>query len=156
MVPNIRRVEITHRQNLNFSKKKKEKRNGNLKFVFLVLIKINYLDDDIFLERLGRIESFDDGIRARVFDGRSAKLDRFLEHADDEIAVEEVLARLRVHKSQIVVVSVGALIASLADVQRRAAGRYPRHGVVAILSAVIAAVENDTSRVVSSADTAKI
>ncbi len=83
-------------------------------------------------------------------------MDRFLEHADDEIAVKEVLARLRVHKSQIVIVSVGALIASLADVQRRAAGRYPRHGVVAILSAVIAAVENDTSRVVSSADTAKI
>lgn len=139
-----------------FPPQEKEKRNGNLKFVFLVLIKINYLDDDIFLERLGRIESFDNGIRARVFDGRSAKLDRFLEHADDEIAVKEVLARLRVHKSQIVVVSVGALVASLADVQRRAAGRYPRHGVVAILSAVIAAVENDTSRVVSSADTAKI
>ena len=114
------------------------------------------MNDDIFFEGFRRVETFDNGIGARIFDGCPTKLDGFLEHADDEITVEKVFARLRVHKSQIVVVSVGALIASLADVQRRAAGRYPRHRVVAVLCAVIDAVENDASRVVSSADTAKI
>ena len=75
-------------------------------FFFALSIDLNYLNDDIFFERLGRIETFDDGIGSRVLDGRTAKLDGFLEHADYEIAVEEVLARLRIHKSQIVVVSV--------------------------------------------------
>lgn len=124
-------------------------------FSLIEFLKI-YLNDNIFLERFGRIETFDNGIRARVFDGRATKLDSFLEHADNEIAVEQVLARLRVHKSQIVVVSVGALIASLADVQRRAAGRYPRHRVVSVLRTVISSVENDAGRVVSSAHAAKI
>ena len=124
-------------------------------FSLIEFLKI-YLNDNIFLERFGRIETFDNGIRARVFDGRATKLDSFLEHADNEIAVEQVLARLRVHKSQIVVVSVGALIASLADVQRRATGRYPRHRVVSVLRTVISSVENDAGRVVSSAHAAKI
>lgn len=115
-----------------------------------------YLNNDIFLERFGWIQTFDDGIRARVFDGRPTELDRLLEHADDEIAVEQVFARLRVHQSQIVVVAIRALITALADVQRRAAGRNSRDRIVAVLRAVIAAVEDDASRVISSADAAKI
>ena len=56
-----------------------------------------YLNDDVSFQRLWWIETFDNCVRSRVFNGGAAKLDRFLEHADDKVAIKEVFARLRVH-----------------------------------------------------------
>lgn len=114
------------------------------------------MNDDIFLEWFGRIETFDNSIGSRVLDCRAAELDCFLEHADDKITIEQIFTGLWVHQCQVVVIAVGSLIAALANVQRRATGRYSRDGIVAVLSAVVAAIENDARRVVTATNSAKI
>ena len=114
------------------------------------------LDDQIPLDRFGRVETFEDGVRSRVLDGRAAELDRLLEHADDKVAVEQVLARGGVHQRQVVVVAVGALVALLANVQVAAAGRDARHQIVAVLRLVVRAVVDDARRIVAAAHAAYV
>ena len=116
----------------------------------------NHLDDDVFLEGLGGIESFHDSIRSGILDGGPTELDGLLEHTDDEVAVEEVLARLGIHQGQVVVVVVAALVARLADVQTGASGRNSGHVVVAVLRLVEGAVQHDAGWVVSVANAAQV
>ena len=129
LVPNVGRVQVAHGEDLN---------------------------DHVPLERLGRVEPFDDGVRSRVLDGGAAKLDRLGEHAHDEVAVEEVLARLRIEESQVVVVSIGALVASLADIQGRRSSRNSSHVIVAVLRRVVRAIHDDASRIIPTANAAQV
>ena len=123
-------------------------RNFRIEFV--------HLDDQIAFDGFGRVEAFQDGVGSRIFDGGAAELNRLLEHADHKVAVEQIFARLGVHQRQIVVVSVGALVAFLADVHVGASGRNPRHKVVAVLRLIVRSVVDDARRIVATTHAANV
>lgn len=98
---------------------------------------IIYLDGDVLVERLGRVDALDGRVRPAVLDGRAAVQDHLVERAQHVVAVEHVLAGDAVHQRQVIVVLAGPVVAVLPDVQVGRPGRDAQHLRVAVRRAAV-------------------